>query len=219
MAQCLRNQRREVFEVMKITYDLVKLNLLIIILALVAAASIQANGAVKADRYKSAIVQKLTEKLRADLSDNTVQIKLNDVRDREISASRVDFDGKALAVVVDDKTALPLEFTAQVNISSHNIEDVSYKFVEAASEFAPAAIEFNLMEDLMAQIRKDYNTTNIVIAIDGYDASQIAPGLTKYEGIGEVRIGDLEWRKINFNVVLNAQDANATQVLYEFQNK
>lgn len=204
---------------MKIVLDLIKLNLIIVILAIIAAVSIQASGAVKADRYKSAIVQELTQKLRADLADQTVQVKLSDVRGSEISQSRVGFDGQALAVVVEDKTALPLEFSARINTSNHNIEDVSYRFVEAVSEFAPAAVEYNLMEDLMAKMSKDYNTTNIVIAIDGYEASQIAPNLTKYEGIGEVRIGDLEWRKINFNVVLDSQSANPTQVLYEFQKK
>lgn len=204
---------------MKFIYDLVKINLLIITLALLAAVSIQAKTSAKADRYKAAIVAKLTQKLRADLADQKVQIKLSDVRDKAVSNDRVDLDGKAFAVVLDDKTSLPLEFSAQVNTVNHNVEDVSYYFVQDTSQFAPAAIEYNLMEDLMTKIRKDYNTTNIVIAIDGYEASQVAPGLTKYEGIGEVRIGDFEWRKINFNVVLNAQDASATQVLYEVQNK
>jgi hypothetical protein len=177
----------------------------------------QANASVKTDRYKTALIQKLTEKLRVDLADRTVEVKLNDVRDHRISKSQIDFNGKALAVVIDDKTELPFQFTATVNPANQSIEDVSYQFVEANSIFAPAAAEDNLMKGLMRQISKDYNTTNIVIAIDGFDTTQRTAGETKYEGIGEVRIGDFEWRKIKFNVVLDSQNNTATSILYDVQ--
>ena len=202
---------------MKYLYDLIKLNILIIILALLFACAIQANASVKVDRYKTAIVQKLTEQLRADLADRTVEVKLNDVRDTEISKSRVDFNGKALAVVINDKTELPFQFTAQVNLSNQIIEDVSYQFIEANSEFAPSLAEDNLMKGLMNEISKDYKTTNIVISIDGFDAAQTTNFQTKYEGIGEVRIGDFEWRKIKFSVVLDSKNGTATRVLYDVQ--
>ena len=202
---------------MKYLYDLIKLNILIIILALLCACALQANASVKSDRYKTAIVQKLTEQLRADLADQMVEVKLNDVRDTEISKSRVDFDGKALAVVINDKTELPFQFTAQVNLSNQSVEDVSYQFVESNSEFAPSLAEDNLMKGLMTEISKDYKTTNIVISIDGFDTAQTANFQTKYEGIGEVRIGDLEWRKIKFSVVLDSKNGTATRILYDVQ--
>lgn len=202
---------------MNIAYNLIKLNLLIIILAILCACVMQANASVKTDRYKTALIQKLTEKLRVDLADRTVEVKLNDVRDHRISKSQIDFNGKALAVVIDDKTELPFQFTATVNPANQSIEDVSYQFVEANSIFAPAAAEDNLMKGLMRQISKDYNTTNIVIAIDGFDTTQRTAGETKYEGIGEVRIGDFEWRKIKFNVVLDSQNNTATSILYDVQ--
>lgn len=203
---------------MKYLYDLIKLNVVIIILALIAAFAMQANASVKTDRYKTAIVQKLTEKLRVDLSDQTVEVKLNDVRDNEISKSRAAFDGKALAVVNKDETALPFQFTARVNLDNQSIEDVTYQFVEAEAEtFAPSLAESALMQELMTKISKDYDTTNIVISIDGFDSAQLTADETKYEGIGEVRIGDFEWRKIKFNVVLDSQAKTATRVVYEVQ--
>ncbi len=205
------------FEVMKYLYDLIKLNLVIIILALLAAFAIQANAGVKADRYKSVIAQKLAEKLRVDLSDQTVEVKLNDVRDNEISNTRAAFDGKALAVVTKDKTELPFQFTARINLNNQQIEDISYRFTEAEEIFAPSIAENNLMQELMTKISKDYDTTNIVISIDGFDTAQLTSNETKYEGIGEVRIGDLEWLKIKFNVVLDSQAQTATRVLYEVQ--
>jgi hypothetical protein len=203
---------------MKSLYDLIKINIIIVILAILAAAfSIQANGSVKSDQYKTALVEKLTERLRVDLSDQTVEVKLNTVRDSEISKSEVDFDGRALAVVTSDKTALPFQFTAKVNLKNQNIENIDYQFIEAGAEFAPSAAEDNLMKELMTKISKDYETTNIVISIDGFDTAQITSKETKYEGIGEVRIGDFEWRKIKFNVVLDSQNKAATKVLYNVQ--
>jgi hypothetical protein len=202
---------------MKYLYDLIKLNVVIIILAILVAFAMQANASVKTDRYKTAIVQKLTEKLRVDLSDQTVQVKLNDVRDNELSKSRAAFDGSALAVVTKDKTELPFQFSAKVDLSRQSIEDITYQFVEDEANFAPSLAESNLMQELMTKISKDYDTTNIVISIDGFDAAQLTSSETKYEGIGEVRIGDFEWRKIKFNVVLDAQAKAATRVLYEVQ--
>ncbi len=202
---------------MNIIYNLIKLNLIIIVLALLAATAIQASGSVKTDRYKSAIVQKLTEKLRVDLADQSIQVKLNSVRDDEISKSQADFDGHALAIVVNDKTALPFHFTGNVNLNNQSVETIDYQFTEGNSEFAPSAAEDSLMKELMAKISKDYDTTNIVISIDGFDTARLTSSETKYEGIGEVRIGDFEWRKIKFNVVLDSQNKAATKILYTVQ--
>jgi hypothetical protein len=202
---------------MKNQYGFRKLNIIIIVLAVFGTAAMQANANVKIDRYKTAIVQKLTEKLRVDLADQTVEVKLNNVRDNEISKNQLDFDGKALAVVRNDKTELPFQFTAQVNLAKQSIESVEYKFVEAEAEFAPSAAEDSLMKGLMTQISKDYSTTNIVISIDGFDAAKASANQTKYEGTGEVRIGDFEWRKIKFNVVLDSQSQTATKILYDVQ--
>jgi len=202
---------------MKNQYGFRKLNIIIIVLAILAVFSMQAKADAKTDRYNNAIVQKLTEKLRVDLSDTSVEVKLNDVRNSEISNNQIDFNGKALAVVKTDKTELPFQFTAEVNLTNQSIENVDYKFVDSTSEFAPSAAEDSLMKGLMTQISKDYNTTNIVISIDGFDTARLTPAATKYEGIGEVRIGDFEWRKIKFNVVLDSNDQTATKILYDIQ--
>lgn len=203
---------------MRNQYRFRKLNIIIIVLAVVSAFSIQANANAKIDRYKMVVVQKLTEKLRVDLADQTVQVKINDVRSSsEISKNLIDFDGNALAVVKDDKTELPFQFTAKVNINSRDVETLDYKFVEA--EFAPSAVESSLMKNLMTQISKDYKTTNIVIAIDGFERAQGTSGEAVYEGSAEVRIGDLEWRKIRFNVALDSQNQAAKKILYNIEKE
>jgi hypothetical protein len=217
LAQGLPNNLARGFEVMNIIYNLIKLNFIIILLALLCACAMQASASVKSDRYKTAIVAKLTDKLRTDLADNTVEVKLNAVRDTELSKNEISFDGQALAVVKNDKTALPFQFTAAVNLNNQSIETIDYRFVEADSVFAPSAAEDNLMKGLMSQISRDFKTTNIVISIDGFEEAQLTSSETKYEGIGEVRIGDFEWRKIKFNVVLDSQTRTATRILYDVQ--
>ena len=205
------------FEIMKKQGGFKKINTVVIVFAAFAVFAMQAQASVKTERFKNAIIQKLTEKLRVDLADATVEVKLNDVRDNEISKNQMNFDGKALAVVKDDKTALPFNFTATANLSKQNIEDVSYQFVEVESEFAPSMTEDFLMRDLMQKISEDYKTTNIVMSIDGFDSTKTVLNQTNYEGTGEVRIGDFEWRKIKFNVVLDAQTQTPTRILYELQ--
>lgn len=200
-----------------------KLNLIIFCLITFTTFTVQAktNDEVyvksEIDRYKNVIVQKLTEKLRADLSNNNVEVKLNSVQDSGIAKSRIEFDGKALAVVKNDVTELPLQFTAQINTSNRSVEDISYKFVEAESEFAPSLAEDNLMLELMTQISKDHKTTNITISIDKFDSARNSANQMQYQGVGEVRIGDFEWRRIEFNVTVNAQNQAAEKVLYNLQ--
>jgi dipeptidyl aminopeptidase/acylaminoacyl peptidase len=208
---------------MKNQYGFRKLNILILSLMAFAVFSVQAkpndriNASLKIDQYRNAIVQKLTDKLRVDLSDNNVEVKLNDLQNSEISKSRIDFDGKALAVVKTDKTELPFQFNAKVNLTNQSVEDINYTFIEAAPEFEPSTVEGSLMKELMMQISKDYKTTNIVIAIDNFDAAKLTSNETKYEGFGEVRIGDFEWRKVKFNVVFDSQNQTATKILYDVQ--
>ncbi len=200
-----------------------KINLTILALMVFATLSINAkannatNAGLKIDRYKNAIIQKLAEKLRVDLADPNVEVRMNDVRNNEISSTRLNFDGEALAVVKDDKTELPLQFTAKVNLTNQSVEDVDYKFVESSPEFAPSDVQGNLMTNLMTQISKDYKTTDIVIAIDNFDTSKTSSDQMKYEGTGQVRIGDFEWRTINFNVVVDSQTQTATKVVYSVQ--
>jgi hypothetical protein len=107
------------------------------------------------------------------------------VENREVSQIEMNLDGSAVAVVKQDKTELPLEFNAKINLNSQSVEDISYQFVESpvdgSSEFAPSAAEGSLMKELMTQISKDYQTKNIVISIDGFETAKMTPDQTAYE--------------------------------------
>lgn len=64
------------------------------------------------------------------------------------------------------------------------------------------------MKELMKKISADYKTDSIVIAIDGFEVLQSADG-NIYKGIGEIKIGEVEWSKINFDVLLDTANKKA----------
>jgi hypothetical protein len=176
------------------------------------------KASLKADEHKAAIIETLAQKLRADLTDENVFVKINSLKDYEISGKQISFEGAAVAIVKTDNAELPLEFKAKLNLVNQGVEDLSYKFVESVpADFAAAVAEDNMKQELMARIGEDFQTTNIVLSIDGFDRTQISSNQTKYQGNGEVRIGDFEWSKIKFEVVIDSQYNTATKILYDIQ--
>lgn len=74
-----------------------------------------------------------------------------------------------------------------------------------------------LMKELMKKISQDYKTVNITIAIDGFDQFQLSSDKQEFTGKGEVKIGEVEWNTISFDVVLD-KDKIPTKIEYEIQN-
>ena len=85
---------------------------------------------------------------------------------------------------------------------------------QLAQTLRNTANEEFLMKELMKQIRADYKTDNIVIALDGVENNTIFSGKKEFTGIGEVRIGDLEWNKTKFAVEVDTK-GKATKVAYD----
>lgn len=73
-----------------------------------------------------------------------------------------------------------------------------------------------LMKELMKKISQDYKTTNITIAIDEFDKENIALDKQEFVGKGEVKIGEIEWNTINFDVVLD-KNKKPVQIKYEIK--
>ncbi len=184
-------------------------------LFLLSAVTAAASGAEK--RLENLVARELGAKLRAELAVENVAVKIRALNNRRTGAGEVDLSGQATAVVPQDNTELPLEFDAKVDLVRLDVARLDYQFVESLPDFAPSAVKENLMKELMTRFSEDYKTTNVVISIDGFDAAERVSGETEYEGIGEVRIGDLEWNKIKFNVKIDSQSKKATKVLYQFQ--
>ena len=162
----------------------------------------------------SLIANDLSEKLKADLSDSNVKVKFGNVEENVIANNLIEIKGQAFCVLANENTQLPINFEAKVNPVRKVVADVQYKFVE--SDYAPSADEEVLMRELMKQISRDYKTDQITIAIDGFETLGAANSQKNLKGNGEIKIGEVEWSKIKFDVMLNA-DKKATKITYDIK--
>ncbi|HEY0427826.1 MAG TPA: hypothetical protein VGC76_08585 [Pyrinomonadaceae bacterium] len=160
------------------------------------------------EQAMSSIVTKLSKKLQIDLADNSVTVKISDIEKHQSTKNEIDFKGTAYCVVKSENNQLPLTFEAKINPRTQSVADVNYNFVEETSDFAPTTTEEILMQELMKKLSKDYKTDSVVISIDGFDTFSSAGG-KQYSGVGEVKIGEVEWSKINFDVVLDENNKPA----------
>lgn len=167
---------------------------------------------------RSLVVSNLSARLKTDLAQTDVSVKLSNLKQQKVSADEIEVNGSALAVLVADNNQLPIHFAAKIDVAQKSISEISYDFVgeEIASDYAPTANEEVLMKTLLKQISKDYNTDNIVIALDGVDGKFGAASVKEFTGVGEVRIGDMEWNRIEFNVVIG-ENGKASKVFYDLK--
>lgn len=160
------------------------------------------------------VVQNLTKKLRAALVQENLLVKLGNMEQTAVSNNEIRLQGEATCVLPTEKTQLPIRFEAKFNRARQMVDDVQYTFVE--SENAPSSEEEILMKEIMKQISHDYKTQEIVIAIDNFEAADSPGNKVQYKGAGEVRIGEIQWSKIDFKVVLNS-DKTAAKIEYKIQ--
>jgi hypothetical protein len=160
------------------------------------------------------VIQNLTKKLKADLVQEKILVKLGNIEQTAVSNNEIKLQGNATCVLPTEKTQLPIRFEAKFDRAGKVIDDVQYTFVE--SEYAPANEEEVLMKEIMKQISRDYKTREIVIAIDNFESSDSLENKVQYKGAGEVKIGEIQWSRINFNVVLNS-DKTAAKIEYKIQ--
>lgn len=179
-----------------------------------------ASSAENDKLVRSLVAGKLSAKLKTVLAQPNVSVKLANVEQRAITKNTIELKGDAVCLV---KTAsnneLPIRFEAKVNVAQKTVSSVNYDFVEpsistAAPEYAPTSNEEFLMKELMKQISRDYRTENIVVALDGVEANQISLGEKQFSGVGEVRIGDMTWNKIKFDVTVD-ENGRAKKVVYD----
>lgn len=164
----------------------------------------------------STIAANLSKKLRVDLADNTATVKISDIERQQLSKNQVDFKGSAFCILKSENTQLPIKFEAKINPQTQDVADINYNFVEENNdEFAPTNTEEVLMKELMKQVSVDYKTDSIVIAIDGFEVVPSANGKT-LKGNGEIKIGEVKWSKINFDVMLDDENKPA-QIKYDIK--
>lgn len=189
---------------------------LILVVCLISSSSVFALS----EKNQQVVTQNLSRKLQNDLGSKNVSVKLNNIAERKISRNQISLTGDAVCVLTEDNKQLPIKFEAKVNPVNQNVLEVKYDFVEAvapAADYAPSANEEVLMKELMGKIRQDFKTENIVIAIDNVESIGNTGEGNKFLGIGEVRIGDMVWNKIKFDVVIDAQTQKANKIIYKVE--
>ena len=222
MAHSLQLSRTGRTVVMRNLKQIYKLNLFAaIIFSFAFNASADTNGGKDVASPKSraalnysVLANDLSQKLKVDLSENNLKVKIENVEENRLTNNLVEIKGQAFCILPNDNTQLPINFEARFNAAKQTLDDVRYVFVE--SEYAPVAEEEILMRELMKQVSRDYKTDQITIAIDGFETNKAANNQSNLKGIGEIKIGEVEWNKINFDVVLDA-DKKATKIVYSIK--
>ena len=171
-----------------------------------------AKSNVSSSRTSTLVVQNLTKILKTDLVQENIAVNLGNLEQTAISNNEVTLQGNATCVLPVENTQLPIMFEAKFNLAKQTIDDIKYTFVE--SEYTPTSEEEILMKELMQQISRDYKTQDIVIALDNFESS--VGNKLRYKGIGEVKIGAIQWSKIAFDVTLNS---NKTAAKIEYKIK
>ena len=183
-----------------------------VVVALCLAFSTAAFAAV--EKNHQLVAQNLSQKLQDDLANQNVTVELKKVKEYKVSKSEIGLTGDAVCVLTDDNRQLPIRFDVKVKTADQKVSEVKYDFVE--SDYNPTANEEILMKELMTRISRDYKTENIVIAIDSVENVEAAGG-KKFLGAGEVRVGDLIWNRIKFDVVLDAYTQKASKIVYKIE--
>lgn len=188
-----------------------------LIFAFCLMISISAFASATGEKNYQLVTRNLSEKLQSDLANDNVTVKLNKVEEYKISKNEIGLKGDGICLMTDNNNQLPIQFDVKVNTVNQSVSEVKYDFVESASEYAPTSNEEILMQELMKQISRDYKTENIVIAIDAFENVANSSNGKEFTGIGEVRIGDLVWNKIKFDVVVNPQTQKANKIVYKVE--
>ena len=188
-------------------------SLLIVAICLIFSSSAFAAS----EKNHLLIAQNLSEKIQNDLANKNVRVKLNNVREYKISKSQIELSGDAVCILTDDNSQLPISFDAKMDVVNQSVVDVTYDFVEPAASYNPTGNEEILMKVLMGKISRDYKTENIVIALDSVENVANVNGEKKFLGIGEVRVGDMVWNQIKFDVVLDAKTQKANKIVYKIE--
>jgi hypothetical protein len=168
----------------------------------------------------------LVKKMETDLVLSDIKVKFAQVERYAVSKSQIGLRGAGTCQLSGEKTELPIQFDVKINASSKNVTDIQYNFVDAeaaAADDDPAATTMTEDENfvtrqLLEKIKADFKTENIVLAIDFLNDKETSNAAKMFTGEGEIRLGDLVWKKISFEVVPNVRNSNAAaQVSYKIQ--
>jgi hypothetical protein len=164
----------------------------------------------------------LTKKMEADLVLNGVKIKFAKVERYAISNSKIGLRGEGNCRLGADDNPLPIHFDVKINALNKSVDEINYNFVDAEETVDNAAMtaeETFVTRHLMEKIKADFKKENIVIALDYLnEVGNSVSSAKTFSGAGEVRIGDLVWKKISFEVVASDENYSAANsIKYQIQ--
>jgi hypothetical protein len=176
-------------------------NFLLAILATVLSFSgfAAANTASNANYARSSkiVLEALSNKIKTDTGISDVSLKLEKVNQYSISKSTIGVKGSA-KYFINSEFVTPLTFDVKVNTADFSVVNVNYDFEDADDTIAVGSpVEENITQKLLKQIKNQHKTANVVISIDNLEKLE-----NQLKGTGEVRIGDFEWRRIEFDATL-----------------
>ena len=189
-------------------------NFLLAILAAVLSFSgfAAANTASKANSARSSKIalEALSNKIKTDTGISDVSLKFEKVNQYSISKSTIGVKGDA-KYFINSEFVTPLTFDVKVNTADFSVVNINYDFEDADDTIAVGSpVEENITQKLLKQIKNQHKTANVVISIDNLETLE-----NQLKGTGEVRIGDFEWRRIEFDASLNKKGVGT--VKYKIQ--
>lgn len=189
-------------------------NFLLAILAAVLSFSgfAAANTVSKANSARSSKIalEALSNKIKTDTGISDVSLKFEKVNQYSISKSTIGVKGSA-KYFISSEFVTPLTFDVKVNTADFSVVNINYDFEDADDTVAVGSeIEENVTQKLLKQIKNQHKTANVVISIDNLETLE-----NQLKGTGEVRIGDFEWRRIEFDASLNKKSVGT--VKYKIQ--
>lgn len=162
--------------------------------------------------YDDVALKALTEKLKTDLGVGEVNVKFDKVNQYNVSKSRVGVKGVGKYFINSSEVTAPITFDVKVNTTNLSVADIVYDFEEVADAVAAgSAIEENVTQKLLKQLASDYKTENVTIAVDNLE-----PQENHLVGTGEIRIGDFEWHRIQFEVAVKQN--GISELKYKIQD-
>lgn len=168
----------------------------------------------------SLLTNDLSARLKTDLAKTDVTVELGGVEQREVSKNTIEIKGDGVCLFDKQNERLPLRFEAKINVAQKTVSSVSYDFIEtsdaesAPADYAPTSNEEFMVKELMKQVSRDYKTENIVVALDAVEGTENSKSEKRFSGYGEIRIGDLQWNKIKFDVTVD-ESGKTKKVVYD----
>lgn len=189
-------------------------NFLLAILATVLSFSgfAAANTASNANSARSSKIalEALSNKIKTDTGNSDASLKFEKVNQYNASKSTIGVKGSA-KYFINSEFVAPMTFDVKVNATDFSVVNVNYDFEDADDTIAVGSpVEENITQKLLKQIKNQHKTANVVISIDNLETLE-----NQLKGTGEVRIGDFEWRRIEFDASLNKKGVGT--VKYKIQ--